>query len=162
MTRMRLLSCITAAVLAFSAATPAASAVIADFDGSFGSFSATRNGPFDDFWTFDVPEDGLASAGVIGVKVTFQPGLVFDLVSFNGNAMIDADPSDNVFEFAIEDLQVFAGTQTIEVKGSGHGSYGGSVAYEPNAVPEPTTWALMILGFGGVGAMLRRRQFAFA
>jgi len=26
------------------------------------------------------------------------------------------------------------------------------------AVPEPTTWALMILGFGGAGAMLRRRR----
>ena len=27
----------------------------------------------------------------------------------------------------------------------------------PGAVPEPTTWALMILGFGGVGAAIRRR-----
>lgn len=29
-------------------------------------------------------------------------------------------------------------------------------------VPEPAAWALMILGFGGVGAMLRRRTAAFA
>lgn len=28
------------------------------------------------------------------------------------------------------------------------------------AVPEPTTWALMIGGFGAVGAMLRRRRYA--
>jgi hypothetical protein len=27
-----------------------------------------------------------------------------------------------------------------------------------NAVPEPGTWALMIMGFGGVGAMLRSRR----
>ncbi|HEY3948728.1 PEPxxWA-CTERM sorting domain-containing protein [Phenylobacterium sp.] len=27
-----------------------------------------------------------------------------------------------------------------------------------NVVPEPTTWALMIMGFGGAGAMLRRRR----
>jgi hypothetical protein len=26
------------------------------------------------------------------------------------------------------------------------------------AVPEPGTWALMILGFGGAGAVLRRRK----
>lgn len=30
------------------------------------------------------------------------------------------------------------------------------------AVPEPATWALMILGFGAVGVMLRRRRSAFA
>lgn len=36
-------------------------------------------------------------------------------------------------------------------------------AFAPTAgVPEPTTWALMILGFGTAGAMLRRRRAAFA
>jgi len=30
------------------------------------------------------------------------------------------------------------------------------------AVPEPTTWALMIMGFGAVGAMIRRRRTADA
>jgi hypothetical protein len=29
-------------------------------------------------------------------------------------------------------------------------------------IPEPGTWALMILGFGGSGAMLRRRRHALA
>lgn len=35
---------------------------------------------------------------------------------------------------------------------------GGSVV----AVPEPGTWALMIMGFGGAGAMIRRRKMAVA
>ena len=30
------------------------------------------------------------------------------------------------------------------------------------AVPEPAAWALMILGFGGIGAVLRRRRLALA
>lgn len=29
-------------------------------------------------------------------------------------------------------------------------------------VPEPATWALMIIGFGGVGALMRRRSSTFA
>lgn len=33
-----------------------------------------------------------------------------------------------------------------------------NVTLEVAAVPEPTTWALMILGFGSAGAMLRRRR----
>jgi hypothetical protein len=30
----------------------------------------------------------------------------------------------------------------------------------PGAVPEPATWTMMILGFGGVGALVRRRRVA--
>lgn len=30
------------------------------------------------------------------------------------------------------------------------------------AVPEPATWAMMIIGFGGVGALMRRRRIACA
>ncbi|MBS0332858.1 MAG: PEPxxWA-CTERM sorting domain-containing protein, partial [Proteobacteria bacterium] len=41
---------------------------------------------------------------------------------------------------------------------------GGQFAYEnfdgPAAAPEPAAWALMLLGFGGLGAMLRSRRRA--
>ncbi len=40
------------------------------------------------------------------------------------------------------------------------GSSGGSITNPtpPGGVPEPSTWAMLILGFGAVGATLRRRQ----
>jgi hypothetical protein len=31
-----------------------------------------------------------------------------------------------------------------------------------NSVPEPATWLMMIMGFGGVGAVIRRRRHAMA
>ncbi|MBS0363570.1 MAG: PEP-CTERM sorting domain-containing protein [Proteobacteria bacterium] len=38
----------------------------------------------------------------------------------------------------------------------------GRDAFIEVAVPEPTAWALMIMGFGGIGAMMRRRRVAIA
>jgi len=39
-------------------------------------------------------------------------------------------------------------------------SLGGGFFYTPvtGAVPEPATWAMMLLGFGGIGAAMRRRR----
>ena len=39
---------------------------------------------------------------------------------------------------------------------------GGEIRGQLQAVPEPASWALMILGFGAVGATLRRRRAALA
>ena len=40
--------------------------------------------------------------------------------------------------------------------------FAGSITYTAAAVPEPTSWALMITGFGLAGATLRRRRGALA
>jgi hypothetical protein len=42
------------------------------------------------------------------------------------------------------------------------GPCSGAACIRPPVVPEPATWALMIAGFGGAGAMLRRRRAALA
>lgn len=34
--------------------------------------------------------------------------------------------------------------------------------YTAGAVPEPSTWAMLIVGFGGIGFMMRRRALALA
>jgi hypothetical protein len=51
-----------------------------------------------------------------------------------------------------------AGNYVLTLKGTntGFGSLAGNVTFA--AVPEPATWALMILGFGLVGGVLRRKE----
>lgn len=44
----------------------------------------------------------------------------------------------------------------------GSSVYADNFTFDTAVVPEPSTWALMIAGFGGAGAMIRRRRAAFA
>lgn len=37
-----------------------------------------------------------------------------------------------------------------------------TVSYVPAAAPEPTSWAMMVIGFGAVGTAIRRRRVRFA
>ena len=53
-----------------------------------------------------------------------------------------------------------AGNYYLDLTGTGGGSagYGGTLSTSVSAVPEPSTWAMMILGFFGVGFMAYRRR----
>jgi hypothetical protein len=54
-----------------------------------------------------------------------------------------------------------AGTYRVTLNGTapaGGGVFTGSITATPTAVPEPGTWALMLLGFGGIGFALRRTR----
>lgn len=57
------------------------------------------------------------------------------------------------------------GLYQLQIKGmgpgsTGNGSYSGTLAFAAaaGAVPEPSTWALMILGFGAIGFAMRRQR----
>lgn len=51
----------------------------------------------------------------------------------------------NSFRGAVDDVRLSFGADQI------------SANFEPNAVPEPAAWAMMVLGFGLVGSAMRRR-----
>lgn len=70
----------------------------------------------------------------------------------------DAGNTDLRELYTLADLGLGAGTYTLTVQGTrgDQGVFGGHV--DVTAVPEPSTWALMLLGFGGIGWQLRRRR----
>ena len=41
---------------------------------------------------------------------------------------------------------------------SGGGTLSGNSSFYPGPVPEPATWAMMLVGFGGIGLAMRRRR----
>lgn len=71
---------------------------------------------------------------------------------------------DNVYGVEGNGLVVFQGTFTSIsfTTPSYENWYGFTVGINAGAVPEPAAWALMLVGFGGLGAMLRnnRRRMA--
>jgi hypothetical protein len=71
------------------------------------------------------------------VLTHFQIQLVTDIGGLTNVALNSATTLDGVGQIRIDDVNAVA-------------------------VPEPATWALMMLGFGGAGAMLRRRRTALA
>jgi hypothetical protein len=74
------------------------------------------------------------------------------------NLLADPGNTDLTELYTLADLGLTAGNFTLTVEGTRGDSstIGGHV--DATAVPEPATWALMLLGFGGIGWQLRRRR----
>ena len=98
-------------------------------------------------------------------NLAFSDIATASLFTLNGNfvsfAFTGQDTTHNVpFEFATIGPDSFAATNS----GPSYDGYigGFTVTQETiGTVPEPATWAMLVLGFGGIGAMLRlarRRQ----
>jgi len=106
-----------------------------------------------------------ASFSVTGTQYAFNPA--------NGNLLMDifVTNQDNVSNGSGNSYNQadYTGIQTTRAVDAVAGIYsgGGGLVTEFNAtpsgaVPEPASWALMIIGFGMVGGALRRRAFATA
>ncbi len=176
-----------AAVATLAMAAPAAQAAtvfnlidqgVLDTTGT-ENFGATIDalGVFTHSFTFTVGGPSDASGSVISIRSSSGgKDLDFSSVDLDGIfafhpdfGVVGHEPNDS---WTLDTASLSAGSHTIHVNGQVFAtgaigtptaaSYGGTINIESVAVPEPGTWALMILGFGGAGAMLRRRQRVFA
>lgn len=164
---------IAAAALAFASAASAAEFVNwgpINLDGSFtGNFGDTgiTTPTFTDVFDFTLPTG--VSSFTVNSTFTDSPNndISFSDVSYDGQAFNIISQGQNEFR-ALNNVHVaLGGVQHLVVSGvsGGNGSYDGVISFSTIAgVPEPAAWALMIVGFGGVGATVRarRRQVAFA
>ncbi|HEX5264565.1 MAG TPA: PEPxxWA-CTERM sorting domain-containing protein [Phenylobacterium sp.] len=115
---------------------------------------------FSDAWLVGggAPQPGSHSS-TISFTAFNDPSVPGSSVFFTSDFTNFTDFTDLAFDFA------FASPTTITHQtGKALSSFNASSTgtFEGVAIPEPATWALMILGFGGAGAALRRRRRAAA
>ena len=162
----------TAAAGAASAATyltlnpPASDGSIT---GVFGNDGASGAGTFTDTFNFSLPSAGdlvasfSTSATKVNGKINPATDINFLSATLDGQS-ISLSPTGQ-FEFGNIDIASLSGPQTLVVNFSSGGkgaTYAGTLAFTPGVVPEAGAWALMILGFGAAGALLRQRRLVLA
>ena len=125
---------------------------------------------FTDSFLFTIGPPGGALIGTGSGSIITSTSLLFsatdlDLTSVivNGVALTISRTADGLIESSgTSNVSIFSGQlNNITVTGlsRGLGSYGGNLTFIPAAaVPEPGTWALMLIGFGAVGFSMRRRR----
>ena len=116
------------------------------FYGGYGTFAAGPMGNFSDYigccYAPNNITNGSVAASPAPLFFTIQGATINDILSNSGHWWFEADVTTS-----------FDGGDTFHV---------GAKDLHLLTVPEPESWALMILGFGAAGAMLRRRRTALA
>lgn len=79
--------------------------------------------------------------------------LAFDQANGNQSAPTTNGRYTFVFSQAVTGVRLDSAQNSFEIS-----NIGAIAGFGPAGVPEPASWALMILGFGGVGSLLRRRR----
>ncbi len=124
-----------------------------------GTISFHRVSDMANLLTLNFTHATLAGAGGSGALFGTQPGggtvtYTSDFLDFTGQTAGD---------FAVGLSGITPGFSAAAWTADSVGTFASDSANIGNGVPEPATWAMMIIGFGGVGALMRRRRtLAFA
>lgn len=86
-------------------------------------------------------------------SVTFFNGIntyVVPITTFLGGAFAQ-----------LNGIPIYSGNNnvlSVNYTAAGNAAYGGQLTFTPGGIPEPMTWAMMIIGFAAVGFAMRRRN----
>lgn len=115
---------------------------------------------FTDTFEFLLPQTGTGSGGVINLASVINGvgDINFTSILVNGVAGVVSNVG-SLSSASAAGVLLAAGPNVITVSGQSKGTaaYGGNISFTP-AVPEMATWGMMILGFIGMGAAMRRRR----
>jgi len=158
-----------AATVIYGAANPGGNvSLIAAGPGALSnsiSFDVSGTGNFIATLNFDNSLSGAKAHA--SASFAFDPDVVtFTSASFNGlgTSVASFTPKGSSIQLNLPALTtgmkslIIKGTLTKPARGNAFARIGGSLTLTAPAVPEPESWSLLILGFGAVGAGLRRRH----
>ena len=137
--------------------TPTTPSIIADFVATITGASTA----FDDMFEFTIPQDGKGSGSISTSFSSALNELTITKVLINGVAEA-LQSSSGGQSLTVTGIPIMNGVlNTIEVIGVTSSTdvgatYTGTATFAAGPVPEPASWALMIGGFGLIGAAMRR------
>ena len=136
--------------------TPFTQSITANFGDGFSSAVT-----FDDKFEFTIPQNGLGSGSISTSFSSKNNKLVITDLLINGvHFVVPANGSGQFL--AVSNIPIlFNVLNTIEVIGTTSklgGTYSGTATFSATAVPEAASWAMMLAGFGLVGAAMRKRR----
>jgi opacity protein-like surface antigen len=161
------------AALIVVAASPAyAAPLVFDFSGPSGTavFQLDSN-PTPDFSQTFLGSDQFSFDNVAGVfggvagtasTISFGDGIFSSLSITAANLGFTQFSAPTLFTGSPNDPTFLTGSYTLVNPFFGNGALSISPAAVTGAVPEPATWAMMLIGLGGIGFAIRRRSKAGA
>jgi hypothetical protein len=127
--------------------------------GYGGTLSFLRVGDLANLLTVNFGNALLVGGGGSGSFLDSQPGL--GTVSFTSAFLDFSQTTEANFSLSFSAINPFYGSSSWTADSVGTFA-ANNVGGGTGVIPEPGTWALMIMGFGAAGAVLRRRRVAMA
>jgi hypothetical protein len=148
---------------------------MSQFSGDFSLSYAVTLAPGQSF-SFGTSPESSNVGGFNGPFGGVQPGIVATIVGNFGATAVNLSVADanmhsgvfrtNPFGVTLDNYVLQGGDNIGRDTGDGYEETQADSHFrfsaEGRGVPEPATWAMMLLGFGGLGSVLRRRKAVIA